>query len=53
MYLAMGRVADREGYPEIGAAYDKIAGEEALHAAKICRTSRRSSRTMYKIKFNC
>ena len=34
MYLAMGRVADREGYPEIGAAYDKIAGEEALHAAK-------------------
>lgn len=34
MYLAMGRVADREGYPEIGAAYDKIAYEEALHAAK-------------------
>ena len=34
MYLAMGRVADREGYPEIGASYDKIAYEEALHAAK-------------------
>ena len=34
MYLAMGRVADREGYPEIGSAYDKIAYEEALHAAK-------------------
>lgn len=34
MYLAMGRVADREGYPEIGAAYDKIAFEEAVHAAK-------------------
>ena len=35
MYLAMGRVADREGYPEVGVTYDKIAAEEALHAAKI------------------
>ena len=30
-----GRVADREGYPEVGVTYDKIAAEEALHAAKI------------------
>ena len=30
----MSALLNREGYPEIGAAYDKIAGEEALHAAK-------------------
>lgn len=34
MYLAMARVADREGYPEIGEAYKRIAWEEAEHAAK-------------------
>ena len=34
MYLAMSRVADREGYPEIGEAYKRIAFEEAEHAAK-------------------
>jgi rubrerythrin len=34
MYLAMGRQADREGYPEIAEAYKKIAWEEAEHAAK-------------------
>ncbi len=34
MYLAMGRVAYREGYPEVGAFYDKAAFEEAEHAAK-------------------
>lgn len=34
MYLAMSRVADREGYPEIGEAYKRIALEEAEHAAK-------------------
>jgi len=34
MYLAMARQADREGYPEIAAAYTKIAWEEAEHAAK-------------------
>ncbi|MBO5564257.1 MAG: rubredoxin [Lachnospiraceae bacterium] len=33
MYLAMGRVAIREGYPEIGAFYEKAAWEEAEHAA--------------------
>ena len=33
MYLAMARVADREGYPEISAAFTKYAFEEAEHAA--------------------
>ena len=34
MYLAMSRVAFREGYPEIGMYYEKAAYEEAEHAAK-------------------
>ena len=34
MYLAMGRVAHREGYPEIGLYWEKAAFEEAEHAAK-------------------
>ena len=34
MYLAMARQADREGYPEVGEAYKRIAWEEAEHAAK-------------------
>lgn len=34
MYLAMSRIAVREGYPEIGAFYEKAAWEEAEHAAK-------------------
>jgi len=34
MYLAMSRQADREGYPEIAAAYKRIAFEEAEHAAR-------------------
>ncbi|MEG2159304.1 MAG: NADH peroxidase, partial [Clostridia bacterium] len=34
MYLAMSRVAIREGYPEIGLFYEKAAYEEAEHAAK-------------------
>ncbi len=34
MYLAMARVAHREGYPEIGIYYEKAAFEEAEHAAK-------------------
>ena len=34
MYLAMARVAHREGYPEIGAYWEKAAFEEAEHAAK-------------------
>ena len=34
MYLAMARVAHREGYPEIGHYWEKAAWEEAEHAAK-------------------
>ena len=34
MYLAMARVAHREGYPEIAEAYKRIAYEEADHASK-------------------
>ena len=36
MYLAMARVAHREGYPEIGEAFRRYALEEAEHAAKFC-----------------
>ena len=35
MYLAMARVAHREGYPEIGLYWEKAAWEEAEHAAKV------------------
>ncbi len=34
MYLAMSRIAHREGYPEIGLYWEKAAHEEAEHAAK-------------------
>ena len=34
MYLAMARVAHREGYPEIGLYWEQAAYEEAEHAAK-------------------
>ena len=34
MYLAMARVAHREGYPEIGLYWEKAAYEEAEHAAR-------------------
>ncbi len=34
MYLAMARVAHREGYPEVGLYYEKAAWEEAEHACK-------------------
>ena len=34
MYLAMARVAEREGYPEIGMYWEKAGLEEAEHAAK-------------------
>ena len=33
MYLCMARIATREGYPEIGAYWEKAAWEEAEHAA--------------------
>ena len=34
MYLAMSRVAFREGHPEIGLYYEKAAMEEANHASR-------------------
>ena len=34
IYLAMGRQADREGYPEAAEAYRRFASEKAEHAAK-------------------
>ncbi len=34
MYLAMARVAYREGYPEIGVYWEKAGYEEAEHASK-------------------
>ena len=34
MYLAMSRVADRDGYPEVAEAFKRYAFEEAEHAAK-------------------
>ena len=34
MYLAMARVAYREGYPEVGLYWEKAGLEEAEHAAK-------------------
>jgi rubrerythrin len=34
MYLAMSRVAEREGYPEVADAYKRYAFEEAEHASK-------------------
>lgn len=34
MYMAMARVAFREGYPEIGQLFEQIAREEAEHAAR-------------------
>lgn len=34
MYLAMARVAHREGYPEIGLYWEKAAFEEADHASR-------------------
>ena len=34
MYIAMSRVAEREGYPEIAEAFKRYAFEEADHAAR-------------------
>ena len=34
MYIAMSRVADREGFPEVAEAYKRIAYEEADHARR-------------------
>ena len=38
--LAMSRLADREGYPEIAEAYKRIAYEEAEHASKFAEIIR-------------
>ena len=35
LYLAMGRAADREGYPEAAGAFVRIAMEEAEHASRL------------------
>ena len=45
MYLAMSRVADRQGYPEVAEAYKRIAFEEAEHAAKFAELLGESLRT--------
>jgi len=34
MYIAMGRQADREGYPEVAEAFRRYAFEEADHASR-------------------
>ena len=34
MYLAMARIADREGYPEVAEAFKRYAYEEADHASR-------------------
>ena len=40
MYLAMARVAEREGYPEIAEAYKRYAYEEADHASRFAELMR-------------
>lgn len=42
MYLAMSRVADREGYPEVAEGLRRYAFEEAEHA-NVCRAVRRGT----------
>lgn len=34
-YLAMARAADREGYPEAASLFERLAREEAQHAARL------------------
>ena len=46
MYLAMSRVADREGYPEIAEAFKRYALEEAEHAAKFAELRLPRRRTL-------
>ena len=58
MYLAMARVAHREGYPEIGLYWEKAAYEEAEHAAKFAEllgevvqtAQRRTLRCVWKLR---
>ncbi|MBI3814698.1 MAG: rubrerythrin family protein [Nitrospinae bacterium] len=37
LYLAFARKAEEEGYPEIAQAWEKIAMEEAWHAADVAK----------------
>ena len=46
MYLAMARVAHREGYPEIGLYWEKAAYEEAEHAAKFAEVYKRQAQQL-------
>ena len=46
MYLAMARVAHREGYPEIGLYWEKAAYEEAEHAGEVVTDSTKKNLEM-------
>ena len=35
VYLAMGRQADSQGYPEIANTFDRLAHEESIHAGRL------------------
>ena len=45
MYLAMSRVADRQGYPEVSEAYKRIAFEELNTLLNSLNSSAKSLRT--------
>ena len=53
MYLAMARVAHREGYPEIGLYWEKAAYEEAEHAAKFAELLAKLSQTAQRKTLRC
>lgn len=53
MYLAMSRVAFREGYPEIGLYWEKAAFEEAEHAANLLNCSAKLLPTAPKRTLKC
>lgn len=45
LYLAMARQAEREGYPEVALALERIAWEEAWHAAHFAELNGRIGAT--------
>ena len=51
MYLAMARVAYREGYPEVGMYYEKAAYEEAEHAAKFAEVVTPSTKKNLEMRY--
>ncbi len=53
MYLAMARVAHREGYPEVGLYYEKAAWEEAEHAAKFAELLAKLLQTAQRRTLRC